>query len=60
MKTYNTPITKTAKVNYIFGTFPKTYVSGNIGDVLTIIGETKAYYITTNVKNPKLPKWVVE
>lgn len=60
MKTFNQPQTKTAKVSYCFGTFPKTYITGKVGDSFNVIGETKAYYITDNAKNNKLPKWVVE
>lgn len=60
MKNYTTPITKTAITSYCFGTFPKTYITGNIGDTYTVIGETKTYYITTNEKNNKLPKWIVD
>ena len=60
MTTYTTPTEKTAKKSYCFGTFPKTYITGNAGDKFNVIGETKSYYITTNVKNPKLPKWIVD
>jgi len=60
MKTYTKSIVKEAKVSYCFGTFPNTYVTGQIGDKFTVIGETKTYYITTNEKNNKLPKWVVD
>ena len=60
MKTYATPIEIKATKNYCFGTFPKTYITGNVGDIFTVIAETKAYYITTNTKNNKLPKWVAQ
>jgi hypothetical protein len=60
MKTYTTPIEMKATKSYCFGSFPKTYISGNAGDVFTVIAETKAYYITTNPKNNKLPKWVIQ
>jgi hypothetical protein len=60
MKIYSKPTEIKATKNYFFGTFPKTYVTGKIGDVFTAIGETKAYYITTNPKNNKLPKWVTQ
>lgn len=60
MTTYSIPKEVKAAKSYCFGTFPKTYVTGNIGDVFTVIGETKSYYITTNKKNNKLPKWITQ
>jgi hypothetical protein len=60
MKNYSAPIEIKATKGYSFGSFPKTYISGNVGDVFIVIGETKAYYITTNTKNNKLPKWITE
>lgn len=60
MKEFETPIQKVAKKSFCFGTFPKTFITGNIGDVFTVIGETKSYYITTNQTNPKLPKWIFD
>jgi hypothetical protein len=59
MKTYKTPITKTAIKSFYFGTL-KTLISGKIGDTFTVIGETKTYYITTNERNNKLPKCFVD
>lgn len=59
MKNYAQPIEKTAVKNFCFGASPKTLISGTIGATFTVIGETKAYYITNNPKNNKLPKWVV-
>jgi hypothetical protein len=60
MKTFTTPIEKTANCSFYFGTFPKTNVTGNKGDTFKIIGETKTYYITENKRNSKLPKWIFE
>jgi hypothetical protein len=59
MTNYTQAIEKTAVTNFCFGTYPKTYISGTVGAKFCVIGETKAYYITTNPKNNKLPKWVV-
>ena len=60
METYLTPKEMKVTKSYCFGTFPKTYITGKIGDVVTVIGETKNYYITTNAINNKLPKWVTQ
>ena len=60
MKTYKEPIIKVANKSFAFGTFPKTYITGEIGEEFTVIGETEKNYITTNTKNNKLPKWIVE
>jgi hypothetical protein len=60
MKTYTQPVEMKAVINFTFGSFPKTYIGGSIGDVFTVIGETKAYYITDNPKNNKLPKYIVD
>ena len=59
MKTFTTPKKVTATSNWTLGTYPKTYISGNVGDVYLVYGETKAYYFTDNQKNNKLPKWAV-
>lgn len=61
MKTYNEKTYKTAKKSFCFGTLSKgNLIFGVEGDVFEVIGETKAYYITTNPVNPKLPKWIVD
>ena len=60
MTTFTTPKKVTATSNWMLGAYPKTYISGNIGDVYTVYGETKAYYFTDNQKNNKLPKWAVK
>jgi len=61
MTTYKTPKTVTATKTFCLGTFQKgTYYVGRIGEEFTAIAETKVYYITTNDKNNKLPKWATE
>ena len=60
MKKYNEPVKMVAKRSFCFGSFPKTYITGNIGDEFTVIGETEKNYITTNEKNNKLPKWIMQ
>jgi len=61
MKTFKTPKTVTVTKSFCLGTFQKdTYYTGVIGEEFTAIAETKVYYITTNEKNNKLPKWATE
>lgn len=61
MKTFSSPIEVTVKHSFYFGSLQKgTLITGKIGDKFTAIGETKAYYITTNQTNNKLPKWITE
>jgi hypothetical protein len=60
MKKYKAPVKKTIKKSFYYGTFPKTLIKGNVGDIVTVVGETEKFYITTNTKNNKLPKWTVE
>jgi hypothetical protein len=60
MKKFETPIKVTAKTGYAFGTFPKTSIMGNAGDVFEVVAETKKYWITTNTRNNKLPKYITE
>jgi len=60
MTTYTTPIELKATKSFAFGRFPKSYITGKIGDVFTVIGETKSYYITNNPINNKLPKIFVQ
>lgn len=61
MKTLPTPKQITATKNFIIGTYSKgTYYRGKIGEDFNVIGETKVYFITDNLKNNKLPKWATE